>query len=311
MSFPRLPFLFRPYLARELPGWGRLSALLGIEGVDNASDRWREAPTRTVRGSRHGYLMSLDLRDDNMRMIYFVGRHYDLNMQVAIDRVVSPGDTFVDIGANIGMTTLHAARRVGPTGRVIAFEPQPACCDYIRKAIEANGITHIELHNAGLAAAPGELTLNVIGGGTIMATFTPAAEGVRVRETIKCKVLVGDEVLAGRVVGNLVIKIDVEGFELQCLRGLTATIDTHRPAVFTEVEPDHLRRAGSSAEELFEFFHSRGYRALDVRIARRGLRWGSALTPVRTQSEMKSTDALWIPAEKAFDPVHFPPARPA
>ena len=50
MGYPRLPFLFRPYLMRELPGWGKLTHLLDINGIDNVIPRWRTAPKRTIRG---------------------------------------------------------------------------------------------------------------------------------------------------------------------------------------------------------------------------------------------------------------------
>jgi len=305
---PILPFLLRPYILHELPGWGKLFEALDLGGIDNTNPRWRDAPTRTIRGKNHGYLMELDLRDDMMRSTYFLGRYFDHNMQLAIDAAAAPGDTFVDVGANIGMTVLHAASRVGPTGRVIAFEPQPACCERIRRSLTLNAITHVEIINAGLSDAPGRLTLKVLGGGTVMASFAPPADdSVRVREEIACDILVGDRALEGKVRNSLVIKIDVEGFELQCLRGLAGTIERHRPVIFTEITPDFLRRAGTSEDQLFEFMRERRYRALDIRMKRRALRWGLDLVPVREQRDMATMDAVWIPIERSFDPAVFPP----
>lgn len=305
MPSPRLAFLFRPYIARELPGWGRLFSGLGIHGVDNASGLWRDAPTLTIRGKAHGYRMPLDLRDDVMRAVYFLGRYYDLGVQLAIDAVATPGSTFVDVGANIGMTVLHAASRVGPSGRVIAFEPQPACCERIRSVLALNGIRHVEVINAGLSDTPGQLTLKVVGGGTIMASFVPDPS-TSVREEITAQILVGDRALEGKIGADPVIKIDVEGFELNCLRGLTATIDRCRPVFITEVEPGNLARAGASADQLFAFFHARNYRALDIRLRRRVLRYALDLAPVRSHDQLTSTDALWLPAERPFDPAVFP-----
>ena len=77
--------------------------------------------------------MELDLSDDGERGVYFLGRYYDLENQLTLDAVLKSGDTFVDGGANIGMTTLHAAKRVGEAGRVFAFEPQPPCAEKIEK----------------------------------------------------------------------------------------------------------------------------------------------------------------------------------
>ena len=77
--------------------------------------------------------MELDLSDDLDRMVYFLGRYYDLDLQLLLDELLRPGDTFINVGANVGYVVLHAASRVGPRGRVIAFEPQPGCCRKLRR----------------------------------------------------------------------------------------------------------------------------------------------------------------------------------
>jgi hypothetical protein len=132
--------LVRPYTVREMPGWGRLIDALGINGIDNTNPRWRRVPTVLARGKAHGYLMELDLSDDLERATYFVGRNYDLDIQLLLDVLLKPGNTFLDIGANVGMTTLHGASRVTSEGRVIAFEPQAACCRKIKRHLELNSI---------------------------------------------------------------------------------------------------------------------------------------------------------------------------
>jgi hypothetical protein len=75
--------------------------------------------------------MELDLSDDGERSVYFLGRNYDLENQLTLGAVLKPDDIFIDGGANIGMTSLHAARRVGEAGRVFTFEPQPPCAERI------------------------------------------------------------------------------------------------------------------------------------------------------------------------------------
>ena len=171
MRNPILPFLFRPYIWRELPGWGRLYQWLKIGGIDNVNPVWRNAGTYSARGKRHGYLMKLDLRDDIDRCAFFLGRYYDLDMQLLLDHLLKPGDTLLDVGANVGHTTLHGASLVGPSGRVISVEPQPKCCASLQEKLAMNGITHVEVHNVGLADKEDTLTLKIPGGGTIMASF--------------------------------------------------------------------------------------------------------------------------------------------
>jgi precorrin-6B methylase 2 len=72
--------------------------------------------------------MELDLAAWSERSAYFLGRFYDLNLQMLMIQILKPGDRFVDIGANIGMLSILAARLVGPSGRVESFEPNPHKC---------------------------------------------------------------------------------------------------------------------------------------------------------------------------------------
>lgn len=300
MSYPRLPFLFRPYFQAELPGWGRLYNLLQIRGNDNASSRWREAPKLQTRGKNHKYKLSLDLKDDIERGVYFLGRYYDLELQLLLDELLHPGDTFVDVGANIGMTTVHAASRVGPHGRVLAFEPQPSCVNCIREVQAENKIDQIKIHAVGLSDKEDQLTLNVLGGGTILATFAmDPIEDRFVRETIDVPVVLGDSLIKDDVVGNLTIKIDVEGFEVRALRGMSETIERYQPPIITEVVSRSLERAGSSTNELFEFFEKRGYRPLRIGLKSQG--WGHKLQlePIAGFADVSPTgcdvDVLWLP----------------
>ena len=297
MAYPRLPFLFGPYFFYELPGWGKLFSALGLGGIDNENRRWRDGPTLQTRGKRHGYLMELDLSDDVDRRVYFLRRNYDLEIQLALDALLGPGDTVIDIGANVGMTTLYAASRVGSRGRVLSVEPQPTCFGKLRRLLELNGIGHVELHNVGLSNQPGVLTLHVLGGGTIMATFAIDEGGDKnVRDEISVQVFRGDDLFRGRINGRLTVKIDVEGFELHVLRGLCVTIEEHRPPIVSEVAPRLLRRAGVGVDQLLDFFHHRGYRGYKIGLVRRLLRWSLSLELLKQLTDFDGDmDVLWVP----------------
>jgi FkbM family methyltransferase len=300
--------LFRPYIYRELPGWSRLLRLLNIAGIDNTNPLWRDAPTRLIVGKRHGYLMELDLRDDLERITYFMGRYYDIDIQILIDTLLKPGDTFLDIGANIGMTTLHAARRVGRAGKVISFEPQPACCKKIRRNLHINDIEHVELHAVGLSDQDAELVLKILGGGSIMACF---GENIHdAREEIRVPVRRGDDLVRGKIVGGLTVKIDVEGFELFALKGLRETIRKYRPPIIAEVIPHHLKRAGCDVADVFEFFHALDYRGHQIE-PKKKYRFEKPVCLLKqidslSEIQMSGADILWLPAsyELSSEVVH-------
>ena len=243
MNSRLLPLAFRPYIFRELPLWGKIYQWVGAGGKENTNPLWRNAPTRIVRGKAHGYLMDLDLSDDMDRMVYFLGRYYDLDLQLLLDELLRPGDTFINVGANAGYVVLHAASRVGPQGRVIAFEPQPGCCQKLRRNLELNGIEHVDLHDHALGERDDTLELKMLGGTSIMSTLCIDETDVRaLRDRIEVPVRRGDDVVSGRVIGNLTLMVDVEGFEVYVLRGLDRTIAQYRPPILLEVVPRYLRR---------------------------------------------------------------------
>ena len=302
--------LIRPYIYHELPGWGRLFNYAGIGGIKNTNSKWRDAPTRLMRGKGHGYTMRLKLADDMDRMTYFLGRNIDSDVQRILDTILKPGDTFVDVGANVGRTTLHGAARVGVHGKVISFEPQPECCERIREAISDNEIKHVTLHNVGLSDMPAELKLKVLGGGSVMATFAVDDTDIEnIREEVTVGVDIGDNFLLDRVVGDLMIKIDVEGFELQALRGLSGTIERHKPPVLTEIEPRFLRRAGVDEAQVFAWFHQRGYRGYALGLRGRGKQSSPTLRPVAEAVGLRHDvehDVLWLhPQGPHFDSKPF------
>lgn len=75
------------------------------------------------------------------------------------ERILRPGLTVVDVGANIGLYTALAARAVGPAGRVIALEPEPETFGFLMQTIAANAFTNVEPHQLAASAAPGAARL--------------------------------------------------------------------------------------------------------------------------------------------------------
>lgn len=271
MAYPRLPFLFLSYFRHELPGWGKLYNWLRIHGIDNASPQWRDAPTLTMHGKSHGYKMRLDLRRDLDRSTYFLGRYYDLPNQLVLDAILQEGDTFIDGGANTGMMTLHAARRLGATGRVLAFEPIPDNCRLIERAISDNSLSQVTIVDKALGARPERLTLNMLGGDTIMSTLRSVPTTTAEQRTLEIDVIRGDDYLRDRDLGPLLIKLDLEGWEYQALQGLSETVARYRPPILVEIEPKYLRETGIDETVLHDWFISRRYRPFVVGAERSGL----------------------------------------
>jgi FkbM family methyltransferase len=277
--------LVRPYVSRELPGWGRVyAALVGDFRFD---DQWKGHQRRWIRGKLHGYEMSLDLGYWSNRATFFLNRFYDLPTQLALQSILREGDTFVDIGANEGMMSLLASRIVGGSGKVIAFEPNPVPRALFESAIARNTISNVTIVPAGLGEMEATLPLSVPKINTGEGSFGGSQYSDDETEIVLCQVYRGDAVLSRE--SPALIKIDVEGFELHVLRGLEATLRRSRSPLIIEMVSDHLLRAGASVAEVNSFLFNLSYRPQRLALAgRNSLRLVSEIPP-----DLAHADYLW------------------
>jgi FkbM family methyltransferase len=156
----------------------------------------------------------------------------------------------LDIGANVGWYTTLLAGAVGPQGRVYAFEPNHNAVRLLRASAAA--YTNIHIHATALGEAPGEATLHI------------PEQGVRAslkdlpgtRATQRCPVTTLDAFLEAEQVGPVTfVKCDVEGAELQALRGGTRILTADRPpAWMIEMNPGTARHFGYEIGDIVAFF---------------------------------------------------------
>jgi FkbM family methyltransferase len=284
--------MLRPYIYRELPGWGLLYRHL--IGDYRAEARWKDAGRRWIRGKLHDYEMLLDLGYWPNRSAFFLGRYYDLPTQLALAAILRAGDSFVDVGANQGMISLLAARLVGPTGQVTAFEPNPRPRASFELAASRNAISHLAIHAVGLGEAESVLELRIPKINSGEGSFGHPAYAPSELETIACPVARGDTFLKSST--PRAIKIDVEGYELYVLRGLDATLAGARPILILELVSRHLANAGCSVEDVTAFLHTRGYRAYRLGLRSLGRRKVLSLTPAIPAGDVDG-DYLWACAD--------------
>lgn len=290
--------LVRPYIWHELPGWGRLYG--AFVGGFRQDPEWKDEPRRTIRGKLHGYELDLDLSRWSERATYYLGRFYDLELQILILGLLRPGDRFVDIGANIGMITLVAAGRVGEGGVIDAFEPNPRCAARIRSFLKHNQIGHVRLHEMGVGDVDAELNLSVPRHNSGEGSFLPfdSMENCGDRyEQMTVPVHVADSVLEADPRPPVMIKMDVEGFECFALKGLARTIQRHQPLVATEVVSAHLGRAGRTPADITRVMENFGYEGWVFGLRRAGMRKELDLQPIDPTAS--SYNALWLPADGA------------
>lgn len=299
--YPIWTFLLLPYTRLEMPGWGKLLSLAKIKVPINDC-RWSTAPTKTIRGKMHGYWMKLDLSDWSERYTYFLGRYYELEVQQLLSAILEPGDRFIDVGANIGMISMHAAHLVTETGKVDCFEPNPECVQAINDSLARNAISHVNVHPVGLSDSNGVLQLSLTSSHTGTATLAPV-DGVT--KSFDVQTLIGDDVVLSDPKRVKLIKIDVEGFELHVLKGLKRSLETF-PLLITEFEESHFQRAGTSSSEIMEFLTGIGYKPYGI-LSRRKRKWKSyrlQLIPLMSNfKNRKVNDVLWVHAQNPFGSI--------
>ncbi len=141
---------------------------------------------------------------------------------------VPKASTVVDVGANIGLSTILLARSAQ---RVIAFEPSPANVDYLRRNLASNGIANVEVVAAAVSDRPGTLRFHVAqfgAGSHVVASGHVRGDAA----TIEVPAVTLDDALTVPV---SFIKIDAEGHEPDVLAGARAVLARDRPLVYTEV----------------------------------------------------------------------------
>lgn len=176
----------------------------------------------------------------------------------ALVGAIRPGDAAVDVGANKGSFLPSLSWAAGP-GRVVAFEPQPALADYLRRACRVARLTNVIVEAAGVSDRGGSLTLHVPGTGAASpgASFEPAVAALSPGRDLRVPVVTLDEYFRGESRRIAAIKVDVEGHELAVLRGAQEILARHAPLVVFECEARHVGEEGVRAA--LRFFIEHGY----------------------------------------------------
>lgn len=194
---------------------------------------------------------------------------YEIRVVNAIKKLLKKGDTFIDVGANIGYMSCIAMGVVGETGQVHSFEPAPKYFKRLKNLAAANKEYKIVVNECGLGEKEGTATMDVasfvnIGWATMVPGFL--RKGTE-KETIEVPVYRLDRYIKERDVSNIsLIKIDVEGFEFPVLKGLRGYFQNtnNRPAIICEVSPPSYKRLGYTLIQLSEYMRNYNYRAFSL-----------------------------------------------
>jgi len=178
----------------------------------------------------------------------------------ALTKLVKPGQTIIDVGANIGYFSLTAAVLVGDSGRVIAFEPHPVAAGRLRQNVALNDLSNVEIVEAAVAHTPGSLRLFLGEDSEGSSLYDLGLEPNLAVADVRALTL-DDYVVAERIGKVDLLKIDAEGAEVNVLRGAQCLLSVpDAPAVIIEANPLTLQAAGESIDALRSKLQSLGYK---------------------------------------------------
>ncbi len=185
-------------------------------------------------------------------------------------RLVRPGDTVFDLGANHGVYALMAARLVGPGGRVHAFEPNPRLARLVDMSLRMNGFSPwAQLHQIAASDRTGTARLVFTdaysGGGSLAASEGQRDGSAEARHGVDCRLVPLDEVFTDPSMRVDVIKMDVEGHEGLALRGMSRLLARSPDVrIMMEFGPQMMRSSGVGAPEVVALLEGLGLSAWTI-----------------------------------------------
>jgi FkbM family methyltransferase len=194
---------------------------------------------------------------------FFISRELYEPELAFLNRLLAPGQTFVDAGANIGLYTLAAASIVGAGGKVLAFEPEANALRALKNNVALNHLRQVEVLDSALSNSDGQAGL--FGGdersvSASLGTDDNSKAPCQIVRTVRL-----DSVLAERnhpVVH--VLKMDVEGAEAMILQGALQTLGRCKPTVIFEVNEAAAQALGLPPDAAWDLLASLKYRFFEL-----------------------------------------------
>ena len=215
----------------------------------------------------------------------------NLRIHRLLDRFVRPGSTVVDVGANIGYNTIHAARLTGRRGRVVAVEPTRDNLDVLRGNVAAARLANVRVEPVAAGRTAGIRELFVRGDKSAVNSLFPRSCYAFVTDVVRVPVVPLDDLVPGRAD---LVKIDVEGAELDVLEGMPRLLETAAPVLIVEWHPMLQRLAGYAPDALPRWLLRRGWRVQAASHA--------AVRPL-TEADVAKATARWLELERPVELV--------
>ena len=247
-------------LVRSYLGWCPITD--GKRLLLNLTRDWitPEDPIITFE-TKHQFRLKVNLANPEHQYLYFYGTHDERYVVTKLLKLIKPGDICWDIGANIGFYTCLLASRVADDGAVVAFEPAARTCGYLQENVSLNQFTNVTVVNKGLGNKQEQRHLHYSEAGLAEGTASlKYANGRAASERVALDTV--DSLLRELPVPDF-IKIDVEGYQLEVLRGAEHCLKTYTPLLMAELK-DVGETNHTDFSEIEQYVVSLGYRLYEI-----------------------------------------------
>jgi FkbM family methyltransferase len=223
--------------------------------------RARQQPARAPRLHRLSFGPYFVSWDDVIGRAIRRGESFEVAERVVLRRVVHEGNTALDIGANQGFFTLLLASLVGPTGRVVAFEPSPREIRRLRLNVRLNRLRNVKMEALALGAAAGQADLFVVAGQETGCNSLRPPATADPTERQRVRIVTLDDYARAAGLGRVdFVKLDVEGAELEVLSGANGMLsEPRRPMILCEVVDLRTAPWGYPARRIYDLLVTRGF----------------------------------------------------
>ena len=239
--------------------------------ADLHADRYPKGPLyfgdhTALVATRWGAKILVDTRDAAISPWIALDGLWETHVTEWLQRTLRPGQVFVDVGANVGYFTLLGGQLVGPRGRVVAVEAHPRLAELLRRNVIMNGVYGYVTtwHRAAWSTTTSlqlRQRLNFSGASSVGAIGKEALDRLGdTEEVVEVQAVPVDDLLEGLPPVD-VLKMDIEGAELQAFIGLSRTLATSPGiSVMFEWAPALMEAVGDKAEALVELLEGHGLR---------------------------------------------------
>jgi FkbM family methyltransferase len=164
-----------------------------------------------------------------------------------LESIAKEGMNVIDVGANIGITTVAISKRIGRRGKLYSFEPTLEYFNILKDNVSSNGLENVEVYELAVTDKAGRVPFYQKG----LSSGIVFEEGAKKLEVPTTTI---DRFVSEQKIGRIdLINMDCEGSELLILRGAEETLSKNKVKIFCEIHHDFLKQLGQSVEDIVQY----------------------------------------------------------